>query len=355
MPRPALLFETSRGCWWGEKAHCTFCGLNGQTMAYRSMEPDKAVELIDVLFKYADSCDCFESVDNILPHHYVSKVFSRVSAPPGTYIFYEVKADLSYDDLDVLAKAGVRRVQPGIESLATSTLRLMKKGTTASQNVQFLRNCVLTGVRPLWNLLVGFPGEQEDVYKKYCADLPLLTHLPPPAGAFPVRFDRFSPYFNKAREYRLDLHPLDYYELVYPFDAQGLTNIAYYFSDHNFAADYAMAMIKWIARVREKVKAWRELWKDDLAGATRPRLQFRAAGGGTVVDSRSGKTIEHEIGASGRSLLESLAKPKSASMIAQEFPTIDVERETQTLRDKGLLFLDGDRLVSLVCPSERVQ
>ena len=27
-----LLYEGSRGCWWGEKHHCTFCGLNAQAM-----------------------------------------------------------------------------------------------------------------------------------------------------------------------------------------------------------------------------------------------------------------------------------------------------------------------------------
>ena len=36
---PRLLFQTSRGCWWGAKQHCTFCGLNGQGMAYRSKVP----------------------------------------------------------------------------------------------------------------------------------------------------------------------------------------------------------------------------------------------------------------------------------------------------------------------------
>src|SRR5262249_34381776 len=40
--RPILLFETSRGCWWGERAHCTFCGLNGSTMSYRAMAPERA-------------------------------------------------------------------------------------------------------------------------------------------------------------------------------------------------------------------------------------------------------------------------------------------------------------------------
>src|SRR3954463_9020936 len=27
-----IVVETSRGCWWGVKHHCTFCGLNGDTM-----------------------------------------------------------------------------------------------------------------------------------------------------------------------------------------------------------------------------------------------------------------------------------------------------------------------------------
>jgi len=45
-------FETSRGCWWGERAHCTFCGLNGMSMNYRAMESDRAVKLISALFRY---------------------------------------------------------------------------------------------------------------------------------------------------------------------------------------------------------------------------------------------------------------------------------------------------------------
>lgn len=31
-----LLYEASLGCWWGEKHHCTFCGLNGTTMKFRA-------------------------------------------------------------------------------------------------------------------------------------------------------------------------------------------------------------------------------------------------------------------------------------------------------------------------------
>ena len=41
---PTVPFETSRGCWWGAKLQCTFCGLNGATMAYRSKNPQRALE-----------------------------------------------------------------------------------------------------------------------------------------------------------------------------------------------------------------------------------------------------------------------------------------------------------------------
>ena len=44
MRAPTILFETSRGCWWGERMHCTFCGLNGATMAYRSKSAPRALD-----------------------------------------------------------------------------------------------------------------------------------------------------------------------------------------------------------------------------------------------------------------------------------------------------------------------
>ena len=31
----ALYLEGSRGCWWGQKHPCSFCGLNGRKNVYR--------------------------------------------------------------------------------------------------------------------------------------------------------------------------------------------------------------------------------------------------------------------------------------------------------------------------------
>ena len=62
-----------------------------------------------------------------------------------------------------------------LTSLSTSTLKLMKKGTSVFVNLALLLRCLRYEVNPQWNLLVGFPGEKDDVYEKYVADLDRLA------------------------------------------------------------------------------------------------------------------------------------------------------------------------------------
>lgn len=353
--KPILLFETSRGCWWGEKAHCTFCGLNGQTMNYRAMSPENALEQFDRLFSYSHSVDRFESVDNIMPRIYMQEVFLKLKPPPNVSLFYEVKADLSEEDVRILSGAHVRSVQPGVEALNTSTLKLMKKGTSAFQNLRLLKHCIAYDVHPSWNLLIGFPGEHEDVYEKYVADIPLLTHFPPPSGVYPVRFDRYSPYFVKAVEYGLDLHPVDYYELIYPYSKESLANMAYYFTDRNFGADYMKWATKWIPQLQKKIAEWQASWVQNEN--IQPKLFFMENGHSTVVhDSRTGKTLEYDIGAVGRQVLDYLNdKPKDFADLAMKLGHIegfDAASEVAALQAKGLIFQEGDRYLNLVLAKE---
>ena len=353
--KPILFFETSRGCWWGQKAHCTFCGLNGQTMNYRTMNPENALAQFNQLFNYAEHVDRIDAVDNIMPKSYLQDVFPRLKPPQNVGIFYEVKADLTEEEVKIISDAHVRWVQPGIEALNTSTLKLMKKGSSVFQNLQLLKNCIAYDVNPGWNLLIGFPGEHEDVYKKYLKDIPLLTHLTPPEDVFPARFDRYSPYFMKAQEYGLDLAPMDYYSFIYPFSKGSLMNLAYYFSDRNSRAEYLKWTTKWIGELRVKVAQWRAGW--DQNPKTPPQLFFKDNGHSTRVhDSRTGQAIEHDIGETGRQVLEYLDdKPKELPDVAKKMGHIsgfDAEREITTLQSKGLLFQEGERYLNLVLPKE---
>ena len=348
--KPVVLFETSRGCWWGERSHCTFCGLNGLTMAYRGMAPPKALKLFEDLFEYAPQSLRFEAVDNIMPREYLTDVLPHLEAPEDAHIFYEVKADLKAREMAVMAKAGVTRIQPGIEALATSTLKLMKKGTTAFQNVTFLKNCVLYGIEPAWNLLIGFPGEEEETYAKYFDDLPLLTHLQAPIGTFPVRFDRFSPYFKLADEYGLELVPYDFYFMLYPFDEETLSELAYYFVDENFEAPYMSAVAKWIQRLQERIDHWTLRWQR-RDGLLKPELRFtNGAGPRTVYDSRTGVAVIHELDAAELAVLDRLAKPTKPARLAKvlDADLAACERRLAGLAERGLIFQERGLYMSLV-------
>lgn len=343
---PEIFFETSRGCWWGERAHCTFCGLNGQTMAYSAMAPENALRQFEWLFSQAPWATRYACTDNIMPMQYLTEVFPKLSPPPGSSLFYEVKVGLDQQDMRVLADAGVSRVQPGIEALATATLKLMRKGTSSFQNIQFLKNCVSIAITPVWNLLVGFPGEAESTYEKYARDLPLLSHLPPPSGCFPVRFDRYSPYFDNAAEYGLDLEPVAYYRLVYPFPDQALRDLAYYFADQS-AAQYAVSVAKWIRPLAAEIERWRTRWAD---GAERPVLSAGRDGEDWVVtDSRSGTTSRYVIDPEAARLLHHLSRPCRVGSLGRDLPDLpEPDQVLARLRDLGLVFTDGDRVMSLV-------
>ena len=104
--RPGLLAESSRGCWWGEKSHCTFCGLNGTGMKYRSKSPERVLtELAELSRRYGVSGIQF--VDNILDMSYFRHVLPRLAAAGGRYaLFYETKANLKREQVELLADAG---------------------------------------------------------------------------------------------------------------------------------------------------------------------------------------------------------------------------------------------------------
>jgi ribosomal peptide maturation radical SAM protein 1 len=237
-------FETSRGCWWGQKHHCTFCGLNGSTMAFRRKSAPRAEREMRLLAARYPGHD-LGAVDNILDMQYLRTLLPRLAAEPiSSRIFYETKSNLGPEQVAVLARAGIKSIQPGIESLDTHVLDLMRKGVTGLQNIQLLKFCKAHAVHPFWNWLWGFPGEKPSAYEAQAGFLPKICHLPPPGGFGTVRLDRFSPNFTSAAQLGFrNLRPVPSYGEIYRgFDPADLERVAYYFDydyiDHPDPAAY---------------------------------------------------------------------------------------------------------------------
>ncbi len=59
--------------------HCTFCGLNGSSMAFRSKSPGRVLaEIRELEARYG--CSRFETVDNILDMDYFKNVLPALAA-----------------------------------------------------------------------------------------------------------------------------------------------------------------------------------------------------------------------------------------------------------------------------------
>lgn len=325
-----LPYESSRGCWWGAKHHCTFCGLNAEGMAYRQKSPAKVLRELD------DLAVCHPGtrmlmVDNIMPHGFFHTLLPALAARESRLdLFYEQRANIDHARMTLLAEAGLRRIQPGIEALDGSLLDLMDKGTSLRVNLDCLRWARAVGIDVAWNLLVDFPGDSPDAYPRTAALVPFLAHLQPPTGVSPLSIDRFSPYFDRPGDYGIAaIRPIPAYAAVHPGNGDGAA-IAYH-----FVGDYRSG---WRERpdlaeaLSARVDGWRAAWKDR---AMLPVL--------TVVELSPGRLLlidTRPVGVESGTLID--ADQARAVLAGKGDPAV-----LDWAEERSLLWRDGDRLLPL--------
>jgi ribosomal peptide maturation radical SAM protein 1 len=348
-----LFFETSRGCWWGERSHCTFCGLNGTTMAFRSKSAERALAELERMVREHPGCDV-QVVDNILDMGYFKTFLPMLAERKlGIQLFYETKSNLKKDQIRLLRKVGITQIQPGVESLSDPVLKLMRKGVSGIQNVQLLKWCKELGIQPHWNLIWGFPGEDPAEYERLAALVPALTHLPAPVGYSDLRLDRFSPnFFDAERLGFTDVRPLPAYRHVYPgVPDEALANLAYFFG---FSYKEPRDVGSYVGPLAKALEAWMktgaradvDLFSVEV-GEVRLVWDLRMrASRPLVVLSGVDKALYEacDVAADARTL--------TVQMRARGFAVTADETEARlgALAAAGLMLLDGSRALSLAVP-----
>ena len=68
----SIPFESARGCWWGAKHHCSFCGIFTGQLAFRSKSPERVRHELDALADRYGVPTLF-AVDNIMDQRYVGR------------------------------------------------------------------------------------------------------------------------------------------------------------------------------------------------------------------------------------------------------------------------------------------
>jgi magnesium-protoporphyrin IX monomethyl ester (oxidative) cyclase len=203
---PVLLYQASRGCWWGEHTQCLFCARDPSARPFRVQTAARmAADLRALAARHG--LTRLEIVDDNLDPDTVAGALGTLAAE-GLELqvgWCQSHPTLSRDEIARLRAAGVTAMFVGVESLSTNVLAAVHKGTTALSSVRFLRWCAEVGLSVRWNLLYGFPGEAPADYERMAQHMRSLTHLAPPYR--PVRADlrRFSPHFEAPARFGIEI------------------------------------------------------------------------------------------------------------------------------------------------------
>jgi len=276
-----LPLEFSRGCWWRGRCPCIFCGMNGDLAGFRFKSPGHAEKELDTITREHGVYRVFLT-DSIIEPTYFDSLFPRIA---DRYrldnLFLECRADVNREQIRILREAGVHVFQPGIESLDTSMLAAMNKGTTLAQNVEILKWAREYGISAGWHLLCDLPGEDVGAYERMAEVVPLITHLNPPIDMGAVGLQRSSELLRWAQAGGLrGVQAITEYSTIYPFRAQEIDKLAFYF-EHNTAPQAMHAHIA--EKLRNELLKWWKAWKSPEP----PLLAYRIRKNGIkIYDSR---------------------------------------------------------------------
>ncbi|MDB5908154.1 MAG: Radical domain protein [Massilia sp.] len=347
-----VLLEGSRGCWYGHKNHCTFCGIRAVKDPYRTVPTDQLLSTIDhlqgmwepSLIYFTDAILSRDAFRNLLPK-LQQKIRDR---SVRTDFFAESKSNLSPSEVRALSFANVRRIQPGIETFLTSTLLKMKKGATGVQQIELLKWCAAYQILPIYGLLLGTPGETRDDQYELADICAVLHHLPPPVGVNKLQVHRFSPMFEHPDSSGIKkIFPFPYQRLLYRYNDELLMKLCYEF---DYAVEPAIdsSEIESFRAVVDEVAEWQ------ACNHSVRKIYFASSSGAVVVDEKDGKcTMRNYSGVHSMILARSMRAISLRNLIEDQdtYTQDEIEGAIELLCDQGALIKLDQRILNIAVPA----
>lgn len=344
-----LVLESSRGCWWGEKNRCRFCGLHfaEASRTFREKTPQRFwQEVLEAARRY----DCREIVlsDCVLSRAVIEALPEEAEGDfRDLSMMSECKSTLRKDDIRRLKHNCFDALQPGVESLSDEVLKIMRKGAMVIDHLSFLKFARIYGVHAVWNILFGVPGEKREWNERMLQLMQHLHHLEPPNAIAPLMLAVDSVFAEEPEAYGIHTVRLKECEIAKDPDDEGFTwkTSQYYYSPELFT-DPEM-----VACLRKEWKAWRE---DFRAGAHLTRTCLEDC---TIVnDARDLQKVKrHHLTGVKKSIYdlaeEIIAEKILHQRLAGEYSPDEVNRAVDELAEEFLLYRAGGRLLALATPA----
>lgn len=340
---PLLIVEGSRGCWWGCKHRCRFCGLHGSkaVLSYRRKDVRRLADEIEYLSERYQVKD-FMFTDCILDREHIKELPDLLEGREY-HFFAEVKSNLTLDQLRGLKRAGFLALQPGIESLQDDLLKLMNKGNRAIKHVELLKNARTVGISLAWSIIQKFPTEKTQWYEEMLEFMPLLAHFSVP-NINVLQYQRNSVFTVEQEKYGVTVKPCEFYSYIFYDNEEFIREFAEYFElEKEESVSYEGAM-------KEQIFNWRR-----EADAHHTLTYFVQGDFMGIYDDR-------ECAVARKMVLEGLEKKiclladqviridKLRRMLGNVFAEKEIDQSIESLKKKKLLLQIGEELLFLAVP-----
>lgn len=254
--KTVVCYESSRGCWWGEKNRCRFCS---EDQVCRQKSSEKVLADLKQLGEHPRIQGVY-MCDVAMPLSYQEEVFPSVIEDGGyPHMYFQAKVNIKLEDIVNLKKANVTQFTFGIESLSSGLLKSMNKGTLARHNLRLLRYARSTGILVDWLMLWGFPMDKESDYLDTLELLPLISHFQPPATCLHLFLAKWSPYFERPEEFHIqNVRPMNVYNHIFPEHADLDSLASWYVADYPSAAYDNPELMR---KIGGQIKLWQAHWQ----------------------------------------------------------------------------------------------
>ncbi|HAS40038.1 MAG TPA: hypothetical protein DCS93_06140 [Microscillaceae bacterium] len=268
----AVWYETNRGCWWAEKAKCSFCGIAEIGFRQKSIEQIRT-DLKEIRRQVPGKLVFF--TDLIMSQEFPKKMLEyRDDMDEIPVMGMQMRVARNIEEVANLREIKAKFILPGVESFSTKLLKKLKKGTTGKQNIYFLRNTRSFGIFTQYFLLWGLPDDEHQDYQQLLDLIPLIIHLQPPRTFVGMRIGRDSPYFDQPAKHNIEnLRYWEVYKDIFPSytDWESIAN--YYIGDYKNYAHYNLPLIQELDRA---VTHWKNTWQN-------AKLHMEVLGGQCVI------------------------------------------------------------------------
>lgn len=362
---PVLPVETSRGCWWQKTgaagrstpekpkhaAGCAFCNLNLQWCGYRRKDPVRAAHEIDRLTGRHQTL-AVSIVDNVLPAKSAGELFKKLAGlKKDLNLFAEIRANTPPSELEVMKGAGMQELQIGIEALSTSLLQKLHKGTRAIQNLEIMRNCEALGIVNRSNLILHFPGSDEQDVDETLRNLDFALPFRP-LQTVNFWLGLGSPVWQNPAAYGVKAvfnHP-NWSSLFPPAVYRSMA-----FLIQGYRGNLSLQKKIWHPVIK-KVAAWQKAYADLQRGpAASPVLSLRDGRDFLILKQRryAADSMEHRLVGTSRLIYLFCLQHRSLNRIRSRFPALAEDKIIAFLKmmvDKKLMFEEENEYLSLAVP-----